>query len=232
MWKAQLFDQLDRLDATKQEFYDLQSELARAQWELVELVDLERTRCETALARSQAEVHDLSKELVSSRSRVDGLKNLGTCLAAKLERTAAQKRVLQREHARLTELAETRAALLETREEELVALRAELFEARRQLLSHRLESQGWDSLKQGLHAPVATPAELIWDLAASAGEPDGVVPETVILPALPPSAEVGRRRLKLAGVPLVESQVPPLPKRLWMRAGKTVEGWFKLGSKA
>ena len=216
MWRTQLFEQLDRLDSTKEEFYALQAELAQAQWELVELVDLERTRCETALALSQAEVHQLSKELVSARARVDGLKNLGSCLAAKLDRATAQRKVLQREHARLTELAEMRAGLLESRDEEIATLRAELFEARGQLLSHQLDSPRWETLREGLGEDSAE--ETVEDLPL------------VLEPTFPEAASkpVGQRRLKLAFLPAEESRVEPLPKRLWMRAGKTFEGWFKL----
>lgn len=225
MWKSQLFDQLDRWDLQRQEYLNLQTELAEAQWQMVELVNEERARCELERARCEAQLDVLQKELVASRSRVDGLKNLGTCLTAKLERATAQRKVLQREHARLSDLAEERAHLLEIKDGEMETLRVQLFEARRQILSHRLESDSWDSLKDGLATPKTEtpPAETQqWDVAAH------LIPESP-LPA--PIRAVGHRQLKLASMPAQSSSISNGPLRLFQRATKTVGGWFRISKK-
>lgn len=219
MWKAQLFEQLDRLDAKQLDFQTVQTELAETQWQLVELMEAERHRAETALAQSIGEIDRLQKELVGSKARVDGLKNLGTCLAAKLDRATAQRKVLQRDHARLSEVAEMRANLLDIKDDEIEALKADLFAARGQLLSHKLDSQSWDTLKSALgEEPTDQPEALTsaWD-AAHVIAPDF---------ALPRRAE-GRRQLKLAAMPEQSSPITELPKKLF----KTVGSWFKLNSK-
>jgi chromosome segregation ATPase len=222
MWKAQLFEQLDRLDQKHLDLQTLQTELAEAQWQMVELVNEERTRCETERAKSEIQVDLLQKELVAARARVDGLKNLGVCLTARLERATAQRKVLQREHARLAEQAEARAQLLEAKDDEIEELRVQLFEARRQILSHRLESDSWDALKQGL-PQLETPAPAVeWDVAH-------LVAETA---QQAPRKSEGRRQLKLAPMPEPAPLNPLLvPRQLLARASKTLGGWFKLGSK-
>jgi hypothetical protein len=223
MWKAQLFEQLDRLDAKQAEFLEMQGELAQAQWQFVELVDQERAEAQIAQAQSQAQVVSLQKELVSMQSRVEGLKTMGSCLNAKLERATAQRRVLQREHARLSELAEMRASLLEIKDDEVERLKADLFEARRQILSHRLDSQSWDSLKAGLGDDQDGLPAQAWDVAH-------VIADTVVapLPVAPRKGE-GRRQLKLAALPAASSpEATVSPKGLLQRASKTLGGWFKL----
>lgn len=226
MWKSQLFDQLDRWDAQRQEYLGLQTELAEAQWQMVELINEERTRCELERARCEAQLDLLQKELVASRARVDGLKNLGTCLTAKLERVTAQRKVLQREHARLADLAEERAHQLDSKDEEILDLRNRLFEARRQILSHRLESDSWEALKEGLasrelEAPSAEPQE--WDMAAH------IIPES---PLPVPVRDIGHRQVKLASMPAQSSPVSDGPLRLFQRATKTVGGWFRISRKS
>ena len=226
MWKSQLFDQLDRWDTQRQEYLSLQTELAEAQWQMVELLNEERTRCELDRARSEAQVDQLRKELTASRARVDGLKNLGTCLTAKLERATAQRTVLQREHARLVELADERARQVESKDEEAEGLRIQLFEARRQILSYRLQSESWEALKEGLDndGPDQAPANLFeWDVAAH------LIAES---PMAVPVRAVGHRQLKLAPLP-TESSSPQSagPLRLLQRATKTVGGWFRISPK-
>jgi chromosome segregation ATPase len=223
MWKSQLFDQLDRSDAKHQEFLTLQTELAEAQWQMVELINEERTRCETERAKSEVQVDLLGKELIAARARVDGLKNLGTCLTAKLERATAQRKVLQREHARLAEQAEARAQLLESKDDEIEELRVQLFEARRQILTQRLDSQSWEVLKEGLASePAPQPAVQKWEVAHLVAES----------PLQAPRKPEGRRQLKLAPIPSAQSSgVLKTPRQLFQRATKTMGGWFKLGSK-
>lgn len=247
MWKSQLFDQLDRLDSKHEACVALQSELAEAQWQMVELVNQERLRCETERARSDAQVDGLEKSLVAARARVDGLKNLGTCLTAKLERATAQCKVLQREHARLSELAESRAQQLEGKEAELESMRAQLFEARGQIVSQRLSSQSWDLLKQGLNAPAEfVSAEFELALAEAQTESPELPEADIVRPAeplplgseaahvIPESAPLrkpeGRRQVKLAPLPPSSSVSLPTPFQLLSRASKTVGGWFKLGT--
>ena len=225
MWKSQLFDQLDRWDAQRQDYLSLQTELAEAQWQMVELLNEERARCEMDRARSEALVDQLQKELTASRARVDGLKNLGTCLTAKLDRATAQRKVLQREHARLAELADERMRQVESKDEEAEGLRVQLFEARRQILSHRLQSESWEALKEGLDsdgtddAPV-NPFE--WDVAAH------LIPDS---PMAVPQRAVGHRQLKLASLPTESHPGSASPLRLLQRATKTVGGWFRLSPK-
>lgn len=232
MWKAQLFEQLDRAEAKHQEFLALQAELADAQWQMVELVNEERVRCETERARAEMATEQARKQLIAERARVDGLKNLGACLTAKLERATAQRKVLQREHARLVELAEDRALQLEAKDDELEELRVQLFEARGQLLSHRLQSETWDALKEGLGGGAAHPllpeAEAApveaapdrWDVGDQVG--DGQLPS--------PPARVGQRQIKLAPLPSQASLPAFKPIELLGRASKTVGGWFRLKS--
>ncbi len=249
MWKSQLFEQLDRLDTKHEAFVALQSELAEAQWQMVELVNQERRQCETERALSESRVDELEKSLIAARARVDGLKNLGTCLTAKLDRATAQRKVLQREHARLTELAESRAQQLESKEEELENLRAQLFEARGQILSQRLGSDSWDLLKEGLNAPAEfVSAEFDLALAEAALEFDELalaeVPTESAAEPLPVGWEAahviteatvlrkpeGRRQIKLAPLPQASNPVRlTAPFQLFSRASKAVGGWFKLG---
>jgi DNA repair exonuclease SbcCD ATPase subunit len=240
MWKAQLFDQLDRAEARHEEFVALQTELAEAQWQMVELVNEERLRCETERARADLATEQARKQLVAERARVDGLKNLGACLTARLERATAQRKVLQREHARLAELAESRTAQLEARELELEELRAQLFQARGQLLSHRLESQSWDALKEGLGADSAASLAMDEELVSSDSQFEPTEAELTASgewdlhissetrPAGPPQ-RVGQRQVKLAR-PLPPEVNPPAfkPSELWGRASKTLGGWFRL----
>lgn len=253
MWKSQLFDQLDRLDGKHEEYVALQAELAESQWQMVEEVNQERMRCETERARSEAQLDGLQKSLVAARARVDGLKNLGTCLTAKLDRANAQCTVLQREHARLSELAESRHALLEGKDEEIESLRAQLFEARGQLLTQRLSSDTWDRLKEGLNAPsefvsaefdlalageteaaVASGFEQSFDETAVESvepAPAGWEAAHVVTETLPLRKPEGRRQVKLAPLPQsAPTAALAVPFQLFSRASKTVGGWFKLGS--
>lgn len=227
MWKSQLFEQMDRLEEQQTDFMAVRTELAEAQWQLVELVESERSQRELDLAKSQAESLQLRKALTDSRAQSDGLRNMGTCLAAKLEKAISQRKVLQREHIRLTELAEERGLLLDQRDAEVEALKAQLFEARGQLLTHQLESETWPVLKAGLEEPVSL-EELAeeWDLEETA--PPIEVEEAVLVGR---SAE--RRSVKLAVLPSQSSTADSIgPRQLFHRASKTVGGWFKIGSKA
>jgi hypothetical protein len=220
MWKSQLFDQLDRAERKHQDFVNLQTELAEAQWQMVELLNEERARCETERAKAEVEAEQARRELVAARARVDGLKNLGACLAAKLERATAQRNVLQREHARLVEATEERIAQLEARDLEIEELRIQLFDARRLLLSRHLETQSWETLKQGLARPdEPEPTE------SAEPEAAGRVADIV----LSPQKAIGHRRLKLAALPEQSSQIPPAPHLLLRRAGKALGDWLKLG---
>lgn len=256
MWKAQLFDQLDRLDdkqaeltTQQQDFYALQSELAEAQWQLVELVDLERSRAEADLARAQVAIDDLSKELVAEKARVDGLKNLGTCLAAKLERATAQRKVLQREHARLFTLAEQRTELLKAKDDELAEIQNELFEARRQLLSYRIETSSWDGLKESLAQPAAsyTQAEAtsfesvdpIIDEQPQAGTVANTIafscetiePHPLLVGQSLIKSEHKRRPLKLRAMNDKAGQDNASPQNLFSRASQVISSWLKLEPK-
>lgn len=227
MWKAQLFEQLDRLDNKHEEFLALQTELHQAQWQMVELLNEERHLCETERARSEARVDSLQKELTAARARVDGLKNLGACLAAKLERATDQRKVLQREHARLTELCESKEQRLLEKELQIEELRAQLFDARGQLLSQQLASSDWSSLKVGLApAPQVAPVPSAEETPVAA-----MVVELETTVELPPSGQrfpSGERRpVRLAGTPAT-SREKVSPLALWSRATKTVGSWLKL----
>ena len=224
MWKTQLFEQMDRLEEQRADFMAVRTELAEAQWQLVELVEAERSQREIELAKSQAEAYELRKELTVARAQADGLRNVGVCLTAKLEKAIAQRKVLQREHIRLSELAEERAQLLELHETEIEALKTALFEARGQILTHRLESESWPVLKAGLEEPVIEETVEDWALEElPLSSLEGVLPVTV-------SRE--RRPLKLAALPSSSSPIATVGARqLLHRASKTVGGWFKLGGK-
>lgn len=236
MWKAQLFEQLDRLDekkadlvAQQQDFYALQSELAEAQWQLVELVDLERNRAETELAKSHAQIDSLKKELVSANARIEGLRNLGTYLTAKLERATAQRKVLQREHARLCELAEDRKALLINSSDELRSLENELFEARGKLLSHHLDTSSWEGLRESLGQQGSHP----FDEACKADKARKAI-EPVLVAAIEPPAitamliEKPPKRKPLRLAPSQAQSDITKPPSLLRRAGKAIGSWLKL----
>ncbi len=221
MWKSQLFEQMDRLEEQQADFLEVRTELAEAQWQLVELVETERSQREIELAKSQAEAYQLRTELTATRAQADGLRNMGTCLAAKLEKAVAQRKVLQREHIRLSELVEERTQLLDRRETEIEALKTALFEARGQLLTHRLESESWPVLKAGLEGFEEVPLSSLEEVPLSSLE--GLAPLTT-------SPE--RRPLKLAALPASSGSVTTVGARgLLHRASKTVGGWFKLGGK-
>lgn len=226
MWKSQLFEQMDRLEEQRADFTSVRAELTEAQWQLVELVEAERTQREIELAKAQAETFELRRELTAARAQADGLRNVGSCLTAKLEKAVAQRKVLQREHIRLSELVEERTSLLEQRDQEIEALKMALFEARGQILTHRLESETWPVLAAGLHheAP-AEESQEDWEFEETPLSALGSSLE------LHPSRE--RRPLKLAAFPSASSSVTAVGARqLLHRAGKTVGGWFKLGGKA
>lgn len=231
MWKAQLFEQLDRLDHKHDEFLSLQTELSQAQWQMVELVNHERTLCETERAKSEAQVDSLQKELTAARARVDGLKNMGTCLAAKLDRATAQRDVLQREHARLVEQGETQELLLESKDEEITELRNQLFEARGQLLTQRLASDNWSSLKEGLDhqtpapEPFLEPEEPQHPVAVSQESND--IAHTISETLLAANSQ-GRRQLRLASSSRLQPVVLASPFKWFSHAKNTVSGWLKV----
>ena len=223
MWKSQLFEQMDRAEEQQADFLAVRTELAEAQWQLVEAVEGERNQRELELAKSQAETCQLRKALTESRAQADGLRNMGACLTAKLEKAISQRKVLQREHIRLTELAEERAILLDQRETELEALKTQLFEARGQLLTHQLESESWPALKAGLEQPVFEEIAEEWNLEEASSLSQG---------ELELSHSNERRPLKLAALPDVPSTASSVgPRQLLHRASKTLGGWFRIGTK-
>lgn len=227
MWKTQLFEQMDRLEEQQADSLAVRTELAEAQWQLVELVEAERSQREIELAKSQAETYELRKELTAARAQAEGLRNVGACLTAKLEKAIAQRKVLQREHIRLSELVEERSRELEFFEAEIDSLKTALFQARGQILTHRLDSESWPALKAGLedgdHEEVPeVESHDEWDLQ----EP----PLSSLEAVLPLTNSRERRALKLAPVPSHASAVNSSGAReLLHRASKTVGGWFKIG---
>ena len=116
--------------------------------------------------------------------------------------------------------------MLDQRDAEVEALKAQLFEARGHLLTHQLESESWPVLKAGLEKPV-TLEELAeeWDLEEAAALV-GSEEELLV------SRSAERRSVKLAALPSESSTATAVgPRQLFHRASKTLGGWFKIGSK-
>lgn len=213
MWKSQLFEQLDRLEIREMEFQALRGELAETQWQLVELLNEERTRSETERAHLEMQLDALQRELTASRARVDGLKNLGACLAAKLERAASERQTSQLAQLEQTQQLAASLAQLEQKDQEIQELRSELFETRRRLLSHQLDQADWVELKRGLEIPVAV-APSSFD---SAGDAE----------ACEEAAVVPRRRLRLAAAPQSpEPRILPI-RDWWTQASRSLESWMR-----
>lgn len=211
MWKAQLFEKLDSLEAGNSHQQTLEQELSqlrRAYGQVAEqLAEIDPGDWERRLQASQNRAETSEKELAGARAQIEGLKSMGTCLAAKLEKETAQRKFLKSENGDLQSQSLELTKLLNARNEDLARVKRDLFESRGELLRLRLESETWDVLQSGL-----TKSEAHTERKSAPPEP--VVPPTV------------------APTPTIDFPVPAYAsapsKGLLQRAGKTLGGWLKL----
>ncbi len=213
MWKAQLFEKLDCLEAgasqqqsLEQEFVHLQRAYSQVAEQLAEInpEDWER-RLQASLQRAET----AEKDLVCARAQTEGLKAMGTCLAAKLEKETAQRKFLKAENGDLQSQSLELTKLLNARNEELAKVKRDLFESRGDLLRLRLESESWEVLQSGL-----TKSEAHTERKSAAPEP--------LEPTHAPALTIDFPVPAYASAPT---------KSLLQRAGKTLGGWLNLSSK-